>query len=189
VESVDPRAQSILTFWLGDGSRDKRWFEKSGAFDEQVRRRFLGLHEEAATGMLRRWRDEPAACLALIVLLDQLPRNMFRGTPRAFATDAAALDTARQAVSRGDDRAMLPLERMFVYLPFEHAESLAEQDKACELTKPLEAFPETDDVYRYALAHRDIIARFGRFPHRNAILGRESTAEEIEFLSGPGSSF
>jgi uncharacterized protein (DUF924 family) len=114
---------------------------------------------------------------------------MFRGTPRAFATDALALDAARHAVAKGHDLTLRPLERMFVYLPFEHAESLREQDRACELTKPLEAFADTDDVYRYAVAHRDIIARFGRFPHRNAILGRTSTPEEIDFLKGPRSSF
>ena len=189
MDASEPRAQSVLTFWFGQGGRDKRWFEKSDAFDAEVRRRFLALHEQAAAGALAGWRDEPGACLALIVALDQFPRNMFRGTPRAFTTDDLALDAARHALARGYDRAMQPVERMFVYLPFEHAESLAEQEKACALTRPLEAFAETDDVYRYALAHRDVIARFGRFPHRNAILGRASTPEEIEFLKGPGSSF
>ena len=189
MEAADPRARSILTFWFGRGERDKRWFEKSEAFDDEVRRRFLGLHEQGARGALASWKDQPGECLALIVLLDQLPRNMFRGTPRAFATDGLALDAARHALAKGYDHAMRPAERMFLYLPFEHAESLPEQQMACELTKPLEAFPETDDVYRYAVAHRDIIARFGRFPHRNAILGRESTPEEIAFLKGPGSSF
>ena len=189
METPDPRAQAVLAFWFAAGGRDKRWFEKSEAFDDEVRRRFLGLHEEGARGALASWRHRPGDCLALIVLLDQFPRNMFRGTPRAFATDALALEVARHALAKGYDRAMQPLERMFVYLPFEHAESLAEQEEACELTRPLDAFAETDDVYRYALAHRDVIARFGRFPHRNAILGRASTPEEIEFLKGPGSSF
>jgi len=189
MKTSEPRAQSILTFWFGAGGRDPRWFEKSSTFDDEVRERFLALHAEAARGALAQWKKQPDECLALIVALDQFPRNMFRGTPRAFATDALALDVARHAVAQGYDRAMRPLERMFVYLPFEHAESLQEQERACELTKPLDAFPETNDVYRYALAHRGIIARFGRFPHRNAILGRASTAEEIEFLAGPGSSF
>jgi uncharacterized protein (DUF924 family) len=189
MQAADPRAQSILTFWFGQGGRDKRWFEKSSAFDDEVRRRFLAVHEEAARGALEDWQKRPGDCLALIVALDQFPRNMFRGSARAFATDALALHAARHALAAGYDRALPPLERMFVYLPFEHAESLAEQERACEFTKPLEAFPETGDVYRYAVAHRDIIARFGRFPHRNAILGRESTAEEIDFLKGPGSSF
>ncbi len=189
MDAKDPRATSILAFWFGNGDRDKRWFEKNPAFDEEVRRRFLALHAEAAAGNLARWKNDPGDCLALIVLLDQFPRNMFRGTPQAFATDAMALDAARYAVARGYDRGMRPSERTFVYLPHEHAESLEEQLRACELTEPLVKFPETDDVYRYAVAHRDVIQRFGRFPHRNAILGRASTPEEIEFLMGPGSSF
>jgi uncharacterized protein (DUF924 family) len=123
------------------------------------------------------------------VVLDQFPRNMFRGTARAFATDALALEAARHAVASGYDRAMLPVERLFVYLPFEHAEALADQETACELMAPLDRFPETADVGRYAIAHRDVIRRFGRFPHRNAALGRASTPDEIEFLKGPGSSF
>ncbi len=189
MQASDPHAMSILSFWFGSGGRDKRWFEKSAVFDQEVRRRFSGLYEEGARGDLASWKDRAAECLALILLLDQFPRNMFRGTPRAFATDAVALEAARHAVAQGYDRAMQPLERMFVYLPFEHSESLADQERACALTAPLDAFPETDDVHRYAVAHRDIIARFGRFPHRNAILGRASTPEEIEFLKGPGSSF
>jgi uncharacterized protein (DUF924 family) len=114
---------------------------------------------------------------------------MFRGSPRAFATDPLALRAARHAVTQGHDQALLPVERLFAYLPFEHSEALEDQLRACELTKPLEAFEETADAYRFALAHLDIIRRFGRFPHRNAVLGRGSTPEEIEFLKQPGSSF
>jgi uncharacterized protein (DUF924 family) len=183
----------VLLFWFGPaaewGKPHKRWFTKSDAFDREVRERFLPLHEEAAAGRLSHLRESAADCLALILLLDQFPRNMFRGTPRAFATDPLALETARHAVDRGFDRGLLPVERLFVYLPFEHAETLAHQERSCELTKALDAYPETNDVYRYALAHRDIIRRFGRFPHRNAILGRTSTPEELEFLKEPGSSF
>jgi len=183
----------VLQFWFGPsaerGKRQKRWFVKNDAFDCEVRARFVPLYEEAAAGKLGHLKENGADCLALIVLLDQFPRNMFRGTPRAFATDAAALEAARDAVGRGFDRGMLPVERLFVYLPFEHSETLADQERSCELTRPLDAFPETNDVYRYALAHRDVIRRFGRFPHRNAILGRSSTPEEIDFLKGPGSSF
>jgi uncharacterized protein (DUF924 family) len=188
-----PSAAEVLFFWFGPqaerGKRHKRWFEKSDAFDRECRSRFLGLHEEAAAGRLAGWKEEPPGCLAFILLLDQFPRNMFRGTARAFATDPPALEAARHALARGWDRPMLPVERLFLYLPFEHSEALADQERACELTKPLEAYPETADVYRYAAAHRDVIARFGRFPHRNAILGRGSTPEEIEFLKTPGSSF
>jgi uncharacterized protein (DUF924 family) len=182
-----------LLFWFGPpgrrGKRDKRWFDRSDAFDRECKERFLGLHERAAAGELASWNDDPSEGLALILLLDQFPRNMFRGTPRAFATDRLALEAARQAVDRGFDRTLLPVERMFLYLPFEHSESLEDQTRACELTKPLDAYPETADAYRYAVLHRDIIERFGRFPHRNAILGRASTPEEIEFLKQPGSSF
>jgi uncharacterized protein (DUF924 family) len=183
----------VLLFWFGPaserGKAHKHWFVKSEAFDLEVRQRFLAVYEEAAAGKLTHLKESAADCLALIVLLDQFPRNMFRGTPRAFATDPLALETARHAVDRGFDRSLLPVERLFVYLPFEHSEALADQDRSCDLTRALDAYPETNDVYRYALAHRDIIRRFGRFPHRNAILGRASTPEELEFLKGPGSSF
>jgi uncharacterized protein (DUF924 family) len=189
MKAKDPRAAEVIGFWFGAGERDKRWFEKSEAFDRQVREHFLPLYETAAAGKLAQWMDAPGDCLALVVTLDQFPRNMFRGTARAFASDSLALEAARLAVAQGYDRSMRPCERMFLYLPFEHSESLEEQQRACELTQPLAAFPETRDVHRYAIAHRDIIARFRRFPHRNAILGRASTPEEIEFLKGPGSSF
>lgn len=185
----DPRAAEVIGFWFGSGDRDKRWFEKNAAFDVEVRERYLALHAAGAAGKLAHWKSEPADCLALIVLLDQFPRNMFRGTASAFATDALALEAAHHAVARGYDRAMRGVDRMFIYLPYEHAESLEEQLRSCELCAPLVDFPETADVYRYAIAHCDIIRRFGRFPHRNAILGRASTPEEIEFLKGPGSSF
>ena len=188
-----PGADDLLLFWFGQpaqrGRRDERWFGKDEAFDSECRARFLSLHERAAAGELSAWRNRAAECLALILLLDQLPRNMFRATRRAFATDRLALDAARHAVAQGFDEDMLPVERLFLYLPFEHSERLADQIAACELTQPLEAFPETEDAYRYALAHRRVIERFGRFPHRNAILGRDSTPEEVEFLQQPGSSF
>ncbi|HVL34269.1 MAG TPA: DUF924 family protein [Burkholderiales bacterium] len=183
----------VLLFWFGGpekrGRRRRRWFEKDARFDQEIRERFLPAWEQAAAGRFAHWKDAPADCLALIVTLDQFPRHLFRGTARAFATDAAALDTARHAVERGHDRALLPVERLFVYLPFEHSEALEDQVRACELTKPLEAFQETADVYRYAVAHHDIIARFGRFPHRNAALGRVSTEAELQFLKQPGSAF
>lgn len=182
-------AGDLLDFWFRDAPRDRRWFEKDAAFDREIRDRFLPTFEQAAAGRLDHWKAFPGGCLALIVALDQFPRNMFRGTPRAFASDDAALSAARHAVGSGFDRAMQPCERLFVYLPYEHAESLAEQEEACALTLPLAAYPETHDVHRFAVAHRDIVARFGRFPHRNAILGRPSTPEELAFLRQPGSSF
>lgn len=183
------QAREVLDFWFRESERDPRWFRKDPALDVEVRARFLPLYEHAAAGKLAPWLDGPRDCLALIVVLDQFPRNMFRGTARAFATDAAALAAARHAVARGYDRSMRPAQRMFLYLPFQHAESLEDQRRSCELNAPLGAFPETFDVPRFAEAHRAIIERFGRFPHRNAALGRPSTAEEIEFLKQPGSGF
>jgi len=191
--SDQPKPQEVLLFWFGgpgeQGKRHKRWFEKDAAVDREIRERFLGLYEEAAAGRLAHWKELAPDCLALIVVLDQFPRNMFRGSGRAFAADPLALEAARHAVAQGFDRAMKPVERLFVYLPFEHSERLEDQLTACELFRPLLAFAETADAYRYAVAHRDIIQRFGRFPHRNAALGRESSAAEIEFLKQPGSGF
>jgi len=185
------RPDDVLSFWFGSGSdygkRHKRWFEKDAAFDAEIRRHFLGLYEALAGN--REWLDSARDCLARIVVLDQFPRQMFRGNARAFAADALALEAAKLAVERGYDQALLPVEKLFIYLPFEHSEVLVDQLRACELTEPLARFPETEDTYRYACAHRDIVQRFGRFPHRNAILGRVSTPEEIEFLKQPGSSF
>jgi uncharacterized protein (DUF924 family) len=180
------RADEVLRFWFGDaserGKAHKRWFEKNSTFDAEVRARFLPLYEVLATN--DDWLSRPDYCLARIVVLDQFPRNMFRGSPRAFAADAKALAAARYAVEKGLERDMLTVEKQFVYLPFEHSESLADQVRACELMQPL-----GDDLYDWAVRHRRIIERFGRFPHRNEILGRESTPEEIEFLKQPGSGF
>jgi len=189
----DHLASGVLRFWFGAGEeygrRHKRWFKKDASFDAELSKRFLPLYEKLVAGAGREWLEQRADCLARIIALDQFPRQMFRGAPRAFAADPLALEAARHAVTRGYDRNMLPVERMFTYLPFEHSESLEDQLKACELTAPLAAFPETEDAPRYALLHRDIIQRFGRFPHRNVALGRASTPEEIEFLKRPGSGF
>ena len=185
-------ARDVLLFWFGGpadhGKRHKRWFEKDPALDREIRERFLPLYEAAAAGRLAGWEESAHGCLALILVLDQFPRHIFRGSARAFAADGLALQAARHAVSRGFDQRMLPVERLFLYLPFEHSEALADQLRACELTEPLTAFEETADAHRYAIAHRDIVQRFGRFPHRNAALGRPSTPEEIEFLKQPGSA-
>lgn len=180
----------VLDFWFGaPGSRErgrsrKAWFQKSEAFDADVRRRFLATWEQAARGELDRWQETPLASLALVVVLDQFPRNMFRGTARAFSSDSHALAAARGAIARGFDLLLSPIERWFIYMPFEHAEDLAAQRRSLAL---FEALDPAD--MKYAKRHYEIIARFGRFPHRNAILGRESTAEEAEFLRQPGSSF
>jgi uncharacterized protein (DUF924 family) len=189
----DPRAVQVLSFWFGDeseyGKRREQWFQKDAAFDAEIEARFRALHAEAARGDLERWKRGVGDCLALIVLLDQFPRNMFRGSARAFASDGLARDAARHALQEGYDQGLLPVERMFVYLPFEHSEALEDQLLCCHLMRPLEEFEETEDVYQYAVRHHEIIARFGRFPHRNKALGRPSTPEELEFLKQPGSSF
>ena len=189
----DPRAGQVLSFWFGTGNeygkRRKEWFQKDAAFDAAIRERFPALHEEGARRGLESWKEAVGDCLALIVLLDQFPRNMFRSSARAFASDALALEAAREALTREYDRGMLPAERLFMYLPFEHSERLEDQLRACELIRPLEQFADTKGVYEYALRHHAIVARFGRFPHRNEALGRASTPEEIEFLKQPGSGF
>lgn len=192
-ESKDPRAGEVLRFWFGGageyGTRRKCWFEKSAGLDAEIRARFAGLVASAAAGAHEAWKERAAENLALVIVLDQFPRNMFRGQARAYASDPFALAAARHALERGCDRDMLPVERLFLSLPFEHSESLADQLRACELTEPLHAFAETEDAHRYAVRHCDIIRRFGRFPHRNAILGRPSRPEEVEFLAEPGSGF
>lgn len=184
-------ARDVLQFWFGDtpGARRKEWFVKNPAFDADIRTRFLALHEAATHGELATWKDAAESALALIVLTDQFPRNMFRGEVRAFATDPAALATARHVLARGWDAPMQPVERMFVYLPFEHSEVLADQEKSLQLFEPLGAFEETKDTAEYARKHWEIVKRFGRFPHRNAALGRPGTPEENEFLKQPGSGF
>jgi len=180
----------VLDFWFGaPNSRErgrprKLWFQKSEPFDAEVRRRFLATWERTARGECERWQATPLASLALIVVLDQFPRNMFRGTARSFASDSLALAAARETIARGFDLLLSPVERLFVYLPFEHAEDLAAQRRSLALCHAL----DPEDM-QYAKRHYEIIARFGRFPHRNAILGRRSTAEEAEFLKQPGSSF
>lgn len=189
-------AQAVLDFWFGapgtppHGQARPEWFVKSPDFDAQIAQRFGPLIEQACAGELLDWMDAPPSALARILLLDQFTRNVWRGTPRAFAGDALALAAARRMVSAGEDEALPPLQRSFVYLPFEHAEDLAMQDEAVRLFTQLasrEAGFET--MLDYALRHRVVIERFGRFPHRNAILGRASTPEELAFLEQPGSSF
>jgi len=143
----------------------------------------------ASSGALARWEETPLAGLALVVVLDQFPRNMFRGTPEAFASDALALGVARRLVERGFDGLLRHVERMFVYLPFEHAEDLSAQERALALFEALDREEPGGDLFEYAHRHHEIIARFGRFPHRNAILGRASTPDEREFLLQPGSGF
>jgi uncharacterized protein (DUF924 family) len=186
-------ADEVLDFWFGPagarGGARREWFRKDETFDAQIRARFGALHESAAGGELEAWRAAPHSMLALVIVLDQFSRNLHRGDARAFAQDAHALACAREALARGDDAGLLPVERQFLYMPFEHSEALADQDRAVELMRSLERFEPTRDLGDWAERHRAVIGRFGRFPHRNAVLGRRSTAEEAEFLKEPGSSF
>lgn len=189
---MDARATEVLDFWFGStGQRRREWFVKSAEFDAEIAQRFGPLIEAALRGELADWpNDGAAAALAQIVVLDQFTRNVFRNTPRAFAGDARALAAARAMVAAGQDHELSPLQRAFAYLPFEHAENLAMQDESVRLFAALaQQAPELDDMLDHAHRHRTVIERFGRFAHRNAILGRGSTEGELAFLLEPGSSF
>lgn len=181
----------VLDFWFGApgsagyGEPRELWFKSDPAFDADVRRRFASDLEAAAAGAHDGLVAEPDGALALVILLDQLPRNIHRGTSGAFAFDPKALDVACRALELGHDQAVAAFQRPFLYLPFEHSESLADQDRSVALFTAL----GDENTLDYAIRHRDIIVRFGRFPHRNAILGRFSTPEEVAFLEQPGSSF
>ncbi|MBN9560094.1 MAG: DUF924 family protein [Alphaproteobacteria bacterium] len=173
--------QDVVSFWREAGP--ERWFSKDEAFDEALRDRFLATYEAAARGDCAEWALSPEGTLALVLLLDQFPRNMFRGTQKAYATDPAALLTANRAIERGHDRAVEPALHRFFYLPFMHSEAIADHERSVALN---DASGDVDGT-RWARHHRDIIARFGRFPHRNAMLGRESTEAERAFLAEEGS--
>ena len=181
----------VLRFWFGEprGPSRPEWFRKDEAFDAQIRARFGELHGAAARRELEAWRASPEPMLALVIVLDQFSRNLHRGDARAFAQDAHALECAKEAIARGDDLGLLPVERQFLYMPYEHSEDPGDQDMAVERMRSLEAFEETRGLTNWAVRHRDVIRRFGRFPHRNAALGRTSTPEEAEFLKQPGSGF
>jgi uncharacterized protein (DUF924 family) len=189
------QAQEILDFWFGSpddpsyGKPRQIWFSKKPDFDEELQSRFIKDYQKAAAGYLDEWIDLPETCLALILLLDQFPRNMFRGTPQAFATDWEALSAAHHAVAQGYDRELMPVQRWFIYCPFEHSENLDHQLKCVQLFQQLSDSPESAGAIEYAIRHLEVIERFGRFPHRNEILGRASTPEEKDFLQHPGSSF
>lgn len=193
----------LLDFWFGDDTDDavvaeakaELWWGNRLETDELLQSRFGAAASAAAADILDHWTGSPRGRLALILLLDQLPRSIHRATPAAFAQDARARQVAEQGLDSGADRLLRPIERLFFYLPFEHSEELVDQDRSVELYRELviavpTAHRETfSSFFDYAVRHRDVIRKFGRFPHRNQILGRESTPEEIAFLEQPGSSF
>ena len=186
----------VLAFWFGApddtgyGKPRQAWFRKDDGFDAQIRARFLGEVEAAIAGQRNDRADGPRGALALLILLDQFPRNLFRNDARAFSGDALALELAGRAVEQGWDRDCLPVQRAFVYLPFEHSEALANQERSIALFTALGAeHPELAPYVDFAHRHHEVIVRFGRFPHRNAALGRPSTAAELDYLAQPGSGF
>lgn len=187
---MDPLATGVLDFWFGDGAaaRDE-WFRKDPAFDDAIRERFGAAVEAALGGAFAAWTEAPRGALALVLLLDQFTRNIQRDTARMFAGDARALAVAESAVAAGFDRPLGPRERWFLYMPFEHAEDAAAQMRSVALFTRLADETGLRSPLEWAVKHAVVIGRFGRYPHRNALLGRASTPEEIAFLAEPGSRF
>jgi uncharacterized protein (DUF924 family) len=182
--TIPAEAQEVLDFWFVESGPDK-WFEKDEAFDHAVRERFWSVYRRAYDGDLSGWIETPEGCLALVIVLDQFPRNMFRGDARAFATDPHARILLQYALDQEFDQALKARQKQFLYMPLQHSEKPEDQALSVRLNATL----GDEEVLKYANAHKDIIDRFGRFPHRNEILGRETTHDEAEFLKQPGSSF
>lgn len=171
-------AHELLEFWFSEQA-EKRWFNSTSEFDNELRDRYAALYEAACRGELEHWRDAADAALALVILFDQIPLNIFRGQARGFASEAMAREVAAGAIDRGWDKALSDKQKVFMYLPFMHSENLADQDRSVTLYTAA----GLENNLRFARHHREIVRRFGRFPHRNAILGRPSTAEELEWLA------
>jgi uncharacterized protein (DUF924 family) len=176
------RALEVLDFWWSAGAA--KWYNGGEEFDREIIDRFETLYREAADGGLDHWLDQPVSALALVIVLDQFPRNMYRATPKAFASDALALARAKSAIELGYDGAFPMPHKCFFYLPFMHCENLEDQQRGIDLNRIAGA----DEGYHYALIHMDVVCRFGRFPHRNDILGRTSTAAELAYLKTGGFS-
>jgi uncharacterized protein (DUF924 family) len=176
-----PSIDDVLTFWFADKGR---WWKKDPTFDAEIRDRFRTLHDAIERDEREDWLETPRGALAYVIVLDQFSRNMFRGSARMFASDARALAAARRALDGDIGRCLSRDERMFLYMPLMHSEDIVDQDRCVGLFAS-----ELEEWVRHAEAHRDIVRRFGRFPHRNALLGRLSTSEELEFLRQPGASF
>jgi len=196
-------AEDLLEFWFGDAlasaerleARSQLWFRQSDAFDAEIGQRFSALPERAASGALDAWREGAEPCLAFVLAVDQLPRNLFRGSARAFAFDPLGREAALSAIARGFDRDLHPVQAAFLYLPLEHAEDVEMQERSVQLYAALgERAPgqiraQFDQYSEYARRHRDVIRRFGRFPHRNGMLERPSTPEEVAYLESGGDTF
>jgi uncharacterized protein (DUF924 family) len=202
-EDVTTISEEILDFWFGDSldsleavaARRGSWFVQSDAFDRSIEVRFGSLPDRALRGEFDGWSREPRPALALVLVLDQFPRNLYRGSPRSFGSDAKACETALLAIKAGFDQKLHPLEASFLYLPLEHSEDLHLQDRSVELFEKLvsrapdDLRPMFDQIVAYAVRHREVIRQFGRFPHRNTILGRRSTREELAYLRSGGETF
>lgn len=190
-----PSPGDVLGFWFGRPDdpahlkKREKWFKKTPAFDAEIGTEFLPLYETAVSGGLDHWRAAAPGCLALILVLDQFPRNMFRNTARAFATDAMAREVARHGVDQGFDKTVPPVHRTFFYLPFEHGEDLDDQRLSVELFRNCEPHEDYESSLDYALRHMAVIERFGRFPYRNAALGRVSSPAELEYIDQPNGGF
>jgi uncharacterized protein (DUF924 family) len=178
--SAVAKPDDVLAFWRAAGPQ--KWYKKDSDFDAEITRRFLPTYEAAVAGRLSHWEDTPEGALALVITLDQFPRNIFRGSSRTFAADALARAAADQAIARGFDQRVAPSERQFFYLPFEHSEDLADQERSLALFRA----NGDAEALKWAELHADIIRRFGRFPHRNSILGRATTVAEQAFLDAGG---
>ncbi len=172
--------QEILDFWYADDMRSK-WFDSTPQLDAEIKRRFESVWEAGAAGQLDLWRESPDGCLALAIVLDQFPLNMFRGTPKSFATERQAVDVAKHAIAEGFDRRLDRSRLAFLYMPLMHSEDLLDQDASVRLFHAAGLEQNTS----FAEGHREIVGRFGRFPHRNAILGRKSTVDELNYLASP----
>ncbi len=203
IDLSDITAQEVITFWFENATTDpdialargKFWYGSNPALDQQITDRFQSVHDKAAAGLLSTWENDPAGALALVIILDQFSRNIYRGTARAFAADSLAREIAVRAIDTGADKSQHLLYRIFLYHPLHHAENLRDQDLVVQLYRELKtgAPPEwqnlVDGFLEFALEHREVVARFGRFPHRNKLLGRPGTAEEILYLEAGASSY
>lgn len=187
-------AQRVLDFWFAVGTSEfdlprQAWWLRDERFDASIRDQFGELHHRASLGELGAWSSEAGTCLALVIVLDQFSRNLYRGSPRTYALDPVARELATAAIDKGFDKALPPIRAQFFYLPLMHSENMGDQSRCVALFEGLAGLPDQEKSISYARRHAEIVNRFGRFPHRNAVLGRVSSESELEFLSGPNSSF